>query len=152
VVHRIEHGLRAGPDDLDLLEQRSTTNIAGRTICALGDAASMPVQELRQALPVSEFEYHIEHKKCLVPARRAARRQSNLRGATQHARDRNRRQAGPGATDGSTVIEAASGLPASYIPHFCYHKKLSIAASCRMCLVQVEKRAQAAARLRDAGH
>lgn len=26
-----------------------------------------------------------------------------------------------------------------YIPHFCYHKKLSIAANCRMCLVQVEK-------------
>lgn len=27
----------------------------------------------------------------------------------------------------------------TYIPHFCYHKKLSIAANCRMCLVQVEK-------------
>jgi len=26
-----------------------------------------------------------------------------------------------------------------YIPHFCYHKKLSIAANCRMCLVEVEK-------------
>ena len=39
---------------------------------------------------------------------------------------------------GSTVIEAAlkSG---TYIPHFCYHKKLSIAANCRMCLVEVEK-------------
>ena len=40
--------------------------------------------------------------------------------------------------DGSTVIEAAA-VAGSYIPHFCYHKKLSIAASCRMCLVQVEK-------------
>ncbi|MCK6409371.1 NADH-quinone oxidoreductase subunit NuoG [Thauera sp.] len=40
--------------------------------------------------------------------------------------------------DGSTVIEAAA-IAGSYIPHFCYHKKLSIAASCRMCLVQVEK-------------
>lgn len=40
--------------------------------------------------------------------------------------------------DGSTVIEAAS-VAGSYIPHFCYHKKLSIAANCRMCLVQVEK-------------
>jgi NADH-quinone oxidoreductase subunit G len=40
--------------------------------------------------------------------------------------------------DGSTVIDAAhqAGI---YIPHFCYHKKLSIAANCRMCLVQVEK-------------
>ena len=40
--------------------------------------------------------------------------------------------------EGSTVIQAAHQL-GIYIPHFCYHKKLSIAASCRMCLVQVEK-------------
>ena len=42
------------------------------------------------------------------------------------------------AENGSSVIEAArqGGI---YIPHFCYHKKLSIAANCRMCLVQVEK-------------
>ena len=40
--------------------------------------------------------------------------------------------------DGSTVIEAAHSA-GIYIPHFCYHKKLSIAANCRMCLVQVEK-------------
>lgn len=39
---------------------------------------------------------------------------------------------------GTTVIEAAHKL-GTYIPHFCYHKKLSIAASCRMCLVEVEK-------------
>ncbi|MBU0752166.1 MAG: NADH-quinone oxidoreductase subunit NuoG [Gammaproteobacteria bacterium] len=40
--------------------------------------------------------------------------------------------------DGSTVIEAAHQAGV-YIPHFCYHKKLSIAANCRMCLVEVEK-------------
>ncbi len=40
--------------------------------------------------------------------------------------------------DGTTVIEAAHSA-GIYIPHFCYHKKLSIAANCRMCLVQVEK-------------
>ncbi|HEX8962465.1 MAG TPA: NADH-quinone oxidoreductase subunit NuoG [Rhodocyclaceae bacterium] len=40
--------------------------------------------------------------------------------------------------EGSTVLEAAHKL-GTYIPHFCYHKKLSIAANCRMCLVQVEK-------------
>ncbi|MCL2524908.1 MAG: NADH-quinone oxidoreductase subunit NuoG [Betaproteobacteria bacterium] len=40
--------------------------------------------------------------------------------------------------DGSTVMDAAQQLGV-YIPHFCYHKKLSIAASCRMCLVEVEK-------------
>src|SRR5882724_1201079 len=40
--------------------------------------------------------------------------------------------------NGATVMEAANGL-GIYIPHFCYHKKLSIAANCRMCLVQIEK-------------
>ncbi len=40
--------------------------------------------------------------------------------------------------DGSTVMDAAQQVGA-YVPHFCYHKKLSIAANCRMCLVQVEK-------------
>jgi NADH-quinone oxidoreductase subunit G len=39
---------------------------------------------------------------------------------------------------GSTVMDAANALDI-YVPHFCYHKKLSIAANCRMCLVQVEK-------------
>lgn len=39
---------------------------------------------------------------------------------------------------GSTVIEAAHQA-GTFIPHFCYHKKLSIAANCRMCLVEVEK-------------
>ena len=39
---------------------------------------------------------------------------------------------------GSTVMDAANQVGA-YVPHFCYHKKLSIAANCRMCLVQVEK-------------
>ena len=40
--------------------------------------------------------------------------------------------------EGSTVMEAANRLDI-YVPHFCYHKKLSIAANCRMCLVEVEK-------------
>ncbi|GLR11542.1 NADH-quinone oxidoreductase [Chitinimonas prasina] len=40
--------------------------------------------------------------------------------------------------NGTTVIEAARSI-GTHIPHFCYHKKLSIAANCRMCLVQVEK-------------
>ncbi len=39
---------------------------------------------------------------------------------------------------GSTIMDAAQAI-GTYIPHFCYHKKLSIAANCRMCLVQVEK-------------
>jgi NADH-quinone oxidoreductase subunit G len=40
--------------------------------------------------------------------------------------------------EGSTIMDAASRL-GIYVPHFCYHKKLSIAANCRMCLVHVEK-------------
>jgi NADH-quinone oxidoreductase subunit G len=40
--------------------------------------------------------------------------------------------------DNSMVMDAANKL-GIYIPHFCYHRKLSIAANCRMCLVQVEK-------------
>jgi NADH-quinone oxidoreductase subunit G len=39
---------------------------------------------------------------------------------------------------GSMVMHAAEKA-GTYIPHFCYHKKLSIAANCRMCLVDVEK-------------
>lgn len=39
---------------------------------------------------------------------------------------------------GSTVMEAAHSV-GTYIPHFCYHKKLSIVANCRMCLVEIEK-------------
>ncbi|QDQ87890.1 NADH-quinone oxidoreductase subunit G [Alcaligenaceae bacterium SJ-26] len=40
--------------------------------------------------------------------------------------------------EGSMVMHAAHKL-GTYVPHFCYHKKLSIAANCRMCLVEVEK-------------
>jgi NADH-quinone oxidoreductase subunit G len=39
---------------------------------------------------------------------------------------------------GATVMDATNKLGV-YVPHFCYHRKLSIAANCRMCLVQVEK-------------
>ena len=40
--------------------------------------------------------------------------------------------------EGSVVMHAADAA-GTYIPHFCYHKKLSIAANCRMCLVDIEK-------------
>jgi NADH-quinone oxidoreductase subunit F len=65
MVHRIEHG-HGKPEDLDLL-----VNIAGKieghTICALGDAAAMPVASFIKHFR-EEFEYHIEHKKCMVGA------------------------------------------------------------------------------------
>jgi NADH-quinone oxidoreductase subunit F len=64
VVHRIEHG-EGRPEDLDLLNS-VTDNIMGRTICALGDAASLPVKSFTKHFRY-EFEYHIQNKKCLVP-------------------------------------------------------------------------------------
>jgi len=64
VVHRIEHG-KGRPEDLDLLNSVAD-NIQGRTICALGDAAAMPVRAFIKNFR-AEFEYHIEHKHCLVP-------------------------------------------------------------------------------------
>lgn len=64
VIKRIEEG-QGRPEDLDLLLSVAD-NIHGRTICALGDAAAMPVRSFVQRFR-SEFEYHIEHKRCLVP-------------------------------------------------------------------------------------
>ena len=63
IVHRIEHG-QGKPEDLDLLLELCD-NIAGRTICALGDAAAWPVQGMLKHYR-NEFEYHIEHRRCLV--------------------------------------------------------------------------------------
>ncbi|BAN34784.1 NADH-quinone oxidoreductase subunit F [Sulfuricella denitrificans skB26] len=63
VIHRIEHG-QGRLEDLDLLDSVAG-NIMGRTICALGDAAAMPVQGMLKHFR-NEFEYHIQHKKCMV--------------------------------------------------------------------------------------
>ena len=64
VVHRIEEGL-GRMEDLALLDNVAD-NIAGRTICALGDAAALPVKSFIKHFR-DEFQYHIEHKRCLVP-------------------------------------------------------------------------------------
>ena len=64
VMHRIEHG-QGRPEDIDLLDSVAE-NIQGRTICALGDAAAMPVRSFIKHFR-AEFEHHIEHKQCLVP-------------------------------------------------------------------------------------
>lgn len=65
VVHRIEHG-QGRQEDLDLLDNVAG-NIMGRTICALGEAASMPVKGFLKHYR-DEFQYHIDHKKCMVGA------------------------------------------------------------------------------------
>jgi NADH-quinone oxidoreductase subunit F len=63
MVNRIEHG-QGRADDLDLLDSVAG-NIMGRTICALGDAAAMPVRGFLKHYR-DEFAYHIEHKRCVV--------------------------------------------------------------------------------------
>jgi len=69
VVHRIETG-RGRQEDLDLLADVAE-NIMGRTICALGDAAALPVRSFVQNFR-DEFQYHIDHKHCLVDAHGAS--------------------------------------------------------------------------------
>jgi NADH-quinone oxidoreductase subunit F len=64
MVHRIEHG-EGRTEDLDVLNS-VCDGIQGRTICALGDAAAMPVRAMIKNF-TDEFAYHIEHKRCLVP-------------------------------------------------------------------------------------
>jgi len=63
MVHRIENG-RGRPEDLDVLVNVAD-NIAGRTICALGDAAALPVKSFIQHFR-DEFQYHIDHKRFQV--------------------------------------------------------------------------------------
>ena len=63
VVHRIETG-KGRSEDLDLLDDVAK-KIMGRTICALGDAAAMPVAGFIKHFR-DEFQYHIDHKKCMV--------------------------------------------------------------------------------------
>ena len=65
MVDRIETG-HGRPADMDLLNSVAD-NIQGRTICALGDAAAMPVRAMIKHFR-AEFEHHITHKTCMVPA------------------------------------------------------------------------------------
>jgi len=65
MVDRIEHG-HGRMEDIELLNSVAD-NIQGRTICALGDAAAMPVRAFVKVFR-EEFEYHIKHKCCSVKA------------------------------------------------------------------------------------
>ncbi|MEJ5897729.1 NADH-quinone oxidoreductase subunit NuoF [Aquabacterium sp. G14] len=65
MVDRIETG-RGRPEDIELLDNVAE-NIQGRTICALGDAAAMPVRAFIKHYR-DEFVHHIEHKSCVVPS------------------------------------------------------------------------------------
>lgn len=63
MMHRLEHG-EGRVEDLALLDDVAN-RIGGRTICALGDAAAMPVMSFIKHFR-HEFEYHITHRKCMV--------------------------------------------------------------------------------------
>ncbi len=63
IMHRIVSG-EGRPEDLEQLD-RVAHNIRGRTICALGDAAAMPVQGMLRFYR-HEFEYYIEHGRSMV--------------------------------------------------------------------------------------
>ena len=65
LVNRLEHG-EGRAEDLALLDNVAE-NIMGRTICALGDAAAMPVRGMLKHFR-DEFVHHVEHKTCMVPA------------------------------------------------------------------------------------
>jgi NADH-quinone oxidoreductase subunit F len=65
MVDRIEHG-QGKMSDIDLLNSVAD-GIQGRTICALGDAAAMPVRAMIKHFR-DEFVHHVEHKTCVVPA------------------------------------------------------------------------------------
>ena len=63
MVERIENK-QGRASNMDLLDSVAG-NIMGRTICALGDAAAMPVRAMLKHFR-DEFEYHVEHKTCVV--------------------------------------------------------------------------------------
>ena len=65
IVDRIEDG-QGRPEDMDLLDSVAES-IQGRTICALGDAAVMPVRAMLKHFR-NEFDYHVAFKTCMVPA------------------------------------------------------------------------------------
>lgn len=64
MLHRIENG-QGRMEDLDVLDNVAH-NIMGRTICALGDAAAMPVRSFIKHFR-DEFAHHIQHQSCVVP-------------------------------------------------------------------------------------
>ena len=125
VIDRIAHG-KGRAEDIDLLNSVAD-NIQGRTICALGDAAAMPVRAM-----LKHFKHGVRrHDRSGINRRRL---REMVKSNSTARRSRSRRAAW------SCMRPMKLG---TYVPHFCYHKKLSIAANCRMCLVEVEKAPEA---------
>ena len=124
MVDRIEHG-KGRMEDIELLGSVAD-NIMGRTICALGDAAAMPVRGMIKHFR-DEFVFHVEHKRCVVGT------------AVSHPMIEIQLDGKPVSVAPGSMVMHAADAAGVYVPHFCYHKKLSIAANCRMCLVDIEK-------------
>ena len=124
MVDRIEHG-KGRMEDIELLGSVAD-NIMGRTICALGDAAAMPVRGMIKHFR-DEFVHHVEHKRCVVGT------------AVSHHMIEIQLDGKPVSVAPGSMVMHAADAAGVYVPHFCYHKKLSIAANCRMCLVDIEK-------------
>ena len=149
VAHGRPHRARAGPERGPRPAERVADNIQGRTICALGDAAAMPVQSFIKHFR-DEFQHHIDHKQLpgrsrrrgtCVERRREATAMLNLEIDGRHGR-------GAGRQHGHGRREQARHLRAALL--------LSHEAVDRRQLPHVPRAgregAQAAARLRDAGH
>ncbi len=144
VIRRIMAG-QGNKNDLQLLVDVAG-RIEGHTICALGDAAAWPVQSFIRHFR-HEFEYMIDNggRSIVDDPAPEGRMSSPPPVAT----------APPAAPPSDVVNVEIDGKPAqgkkgqmiihvtdaqdAYVPRFCYHDKLPIAANCRMCLVEVEK-------------
>ena len=158
MVERIANG-QGRMQDIDLLNSVSD-NIQGRTICALGDAAAMPVRAMIKHFRdefVALIEKHAAGARRLIgPADSLHPSRPSLAATLQYGMVPKPRSLGRQAAAGDAMIEIeldgkkvsvpegsmvmhAADKAGTYIPHFCYHKKLSIAANCRMCLVEIEK-------------
>ena len=150
-MHAVPRGLRLDRADLEPHRARArgtprtstscvdvATNIVGNTICALGDAAAMPVQLVRDEVP---RRVPAPHRPQALPDGHAGAPGSALMPKLDHrrpgARGRRRDDDPPGGPD----ARAARSRTTATTPG------LSIAGNCRMCLVEVEKAPEARDRL-----
>ena len=133
MVDRIEHG-RGAPEDLETSDFGERQHRRSHHLRA-GGRGGAAGEELHQALPRG---VRVSHRAQAVPRGRARLRLSSTRQTKMPVVNIEIDGQAVEVPANSTIMEAANRL-GIYVPHFCYHKKLSIAANCRMCLVQVEK-------------
>ena len=140
MVERIENG-QGRDSDLEQLNRVADGIQGSHDMCASGDAAAMPVRAMIKHFR-HEFEHHIKPTSPACQVRASELLSNRQYPMVEIELDGNKVE----VPEGSMVMHAAEKA-GTYIPHFCYHKKLSIAANCRMCLVDVEKGTQGDARV-----